>query len=615
MRTNIRTILAWFLLFIVFKGNAQSKFDVVVYGATPSGIAAAINAAKEGMQVGLIEPSDHFGGIVTAGMSNTDFKSFESLGGTYLDFMLRIENYYRIKYGEKSQQFYDCYHGAWYEPHVARNVLLQMFQQSGNSTLFLSHPLREVVIQENNANKKLTGATFQSGARTINVQAKVFIDATYEGDLLAMAGAEFRVGRESRSEYGELFAGVKYYDQGKLLIGSTGEGDNKIQCYNFRICVTKDSNNSITIQKPKDYNPQDYQILLDEIKAGKITAFADQIVKVREIPNDKADINDLLYSPISLRLPGENYGWPNGTEAERKEIFERHKSYSLGLLYFLQNHPEIPESIKNEVKQWGLPKDEFQQYGNFPPALYIREGRRLKGDFVLTESDTQPMVGNIRSAIQNDAIAICDYSLDSHGNGKPGNLHPDITEGVFNRYVQPYQISYRVTLPAKIDGLLVSCAVSASHVAFSSLRMEPTWTAIGQATGIAAAISVKSNVEVRYTDVSVLQQKLHKAGAKTIYLSDIAGNSPHFELLQHFGTKGYFHFLPEYENQAYTGRGGNEGMRGQHIQAYPYHKANVEKLMDRDLAQKWLEKAGLKMDAIAWKGKTRLEFLEEINSY
>lgn len=445
------------------------------------------------------------------------------------------------------------------------------------------------------------------------MRARVFIDATYEGDLMALSWCDYRVGRESRSEYGELFAGVKYYQGGKLLIGSTGKGDHKIQCYNYRICASNDPKNFVRIEKPSNYHRKEYLPLLEMIRSGKITAFEDQVVKIRRIPNGKADINDLLYSPVSLRLPGENYRWPEGTWEERREIAQRHKDYSLGLFYFLQNDPEVPVSIKNEVSQWGLPRDEFEEHGHFPPMLYIREGRRLKGNVVLTEHDTQPAEGILRTPVHPDAIAICDYSIDSHGNAPAGNLHPNVTEGVFNRYVQPYQIPYRVILPADVDGLLVSCAVSATHVAFSSLRMEPTWTAIGQAVGIAAAISAKSGKALRGIPVEELQRKLHLQGAKTIYVTDTEPGDTHFTILQYFGTKGFFHELPEHENQPYTGRGSGEGIRGQHIQAYPFHASNHHLPMDSTVAGKWWKMAKLGGEVMAHQGLTRLQFLQELH--
>ena len=600
--------------------NREQNFDVVVYGATPSGIAAAVNAAREGMSVGLFEETGHIGGMVSAGMSNTDFKTFESLGGTYKEFMDRVVRHYAETYGADSKQVDECYHGAWYEPKVASEVFRGMLSEHANLKVFPRYGLTGTnVSQAKSGMKKLASAQFKSTETDENVtaNAKVFVDATYEGDLLAKAGCLYQLGRESRQVYGELFAGVKYYREGRFLFGSTGEGDHKIQCSNFRICMTRDPENYVAIEKPQNYRREEFLPLLGLMKEGKITKLDNQIVKIRTIPNQKADFNDLMYSLVSLRLPGENYLWPEGDTGVRKRIFDRHKEYNLGLLYFLQHDRDVPEKIRNEALEWGLPKDEFMDSGHFPPMLYIREGRRLHGDFVLTEHDTQPSAGFIRARLNPDAIAICDYSLDSHGNAPAGNLHPLVTEGVFNRWVQPYQVPYRVTVPSKIDGLLVSCAVSASHVGYSSLRMEPTWTAIGQAVGVAAAQAINTGREVRQIDVGQLQKRLHGLGAMTIYLSDVGPASPLFKVAQYFGTKGYFHGMPEYRNVPYIGRGTTEGMRGQHIQAYPYHYLYPDKKMDDALAMLWWQKAGMADKPPKWdlKKLSRGEFLQKMLEY
>ena len=611
------------VLFFTAKGHPQSQlqtYDVVIYGATLSGIAAAVNAAEEGMQVGLFEETSHIGGMVSAGMSNTDFKTFEALGGTYKEFMDRVTNHYSKVYGPDSKQVDACYHGAWYEPKVAKTVFGEMLSEYANLKVFPMYALVDAKVSEGKSGrKKLESVQFNAkeSDRAITVKARVFIDATYEGDLLAKAGCRYELGRESRQTYGELYAGVKYYSKGRFLIGSTGEGDHKVQCYNFRICMTRDRQNYVAIEKPVNYQRDEFLPLLELMQAGKITELDNQIVKIRPIPNQKADFNDLMYSPVSLRLPGENYEWPEGDAQVRQKIFERHKTYSLGLLYFLQHDEAVPANIRKETLAWGLPKDEFQDSGNFPPMLYIREGRRLLGDFVLTEHDTQPQTGFIRARHNPDAIAICDYSLDSHGNAPPGNLHPLITEGVFNRWVQPYQIPYQVTVPAAVDGLLVSCAVSASHVAYSSLRMEPTWAAIGQAVGLAAAQSIKANREVRAIDIGRLQKRLHELGAMTIYLGDVGPASPYFADAQYFGTKGYFHQMPEYRDMPYIGRGGGKGMRGQHIHAYPYHDIHPEKMMDEELAKHWWKKAGLYDNPPKWdiKEMSRGGFLKKLKVY
>lgn len=573
----------------------QQNFDVVIYGATPAGISAAVNAAKEGVSVGLFESSNHIGGLVSGGMSNTDFKTFEALGGTYLEFMDRVVEYYSIKYGANSKQVKNCYHGTWYEPSVALHIFKEMLAAHPGIDILLRHHLEDVDKQLNDARSKLTAVKLKDLTNNNYqwIQAKVFIDATYEGDLMALAGCPYNVGRESRSEYGELYAGVKYFHDKKFLIKSSGAGDHKIQCYNFRLCMTNIPNNMVPIEQPKNYKREDYLPLLAWLKSGEITTVDEGIVRFTEIPNGKVDVNDLMYSPFSLRLVGENYGWPDGSAETRQQIFDRHKSYSLGLFYFLQHDAEVPTTIQQEALQWGLPKDEFEEYGHFPPVLYVREGRRLQGDYVLTEYHTQPDSGSVRAPFCHDAVAICDYSMDSHGNGVEIPFHPGITEGVFNAFVVPYQISYRVMLPPKTDGLLVPVAVSASHVGFSSLRMEPTWTALGQAAGIAATQSISQNKELRDIDIIQLQSKLHAARAITFYSSDVLPDSLYFSAVQYFGSQGFFHYLSEYQNVPHIGRGKKGELPGQWLEAYPYHAISPEENMTNKLADYWLDQVEL----------------------
>ncbi len=603
---------AWWMVTGAF--GQENRYDVVVYGATPAGISAAVNAASEGATVGLFEASSHLGGLVSGGMSNTDFKTFEAVQGTYREFMNRVVAYYTNKYGKDSPQVKNCYHGAWYEPHVAQHVFKEMLAEYPKIWVELNYRLETVKKQTKGKRSKLQAIRLRNLVmnQTVEVQAKVFIDATYEGDLMAAAGCPYRVGRESRSEYGELFAGVKYYRDKQFLTKSSGAGDHKIQCYNFRICMTNVPENRIPIEKPNGYQRKDYLSLLAWLKSGEVTSVDEGVVRFTEIPNGKVDVNDLMYSPFSLRLVGENYAWPEGSPAVRQQIFERHKTYSLGLFYFLQHDPDVPPTIQQEALQWGLPKDEFEAYDHFPPVLYVREARRLLGDYVITEHHTQPDTNSVRAPVSPDAIAICDYSMDSHGNGPEIPYHPGVTEGVFNAFVVPYQISYQVMLPPTIDGLLVPVAVSASHVAFSSLRMEPTWVALGQATGLAAAQSVARGKEVRTIDVAQLQKSLYEAGAITVYTSDVFPDSPYFTAVQYFGTRGYFHHLPEYEDVPYLGRGQKGELPGQWIEAYPYHAVSPEKKMTKKLSDIWLRQANVKSETAGFaesKNLTRGEFL------
>lgn len=598
----------------------QNQYDVVVYGATPAGISAAVNAAKEGASIGLYEASDHLGGLISGGMSNTDFKTFEAVQGTYREFMDRVVAYYTEKYGKDSPQVKNCYRGAWYEPHVALHIFREMLAEYPSISVFTEHRLKSVEKRKTGERTKLESLRLQNlaGNRVIQVQAKVFIDATYEGDLMAAAGCPYRVGRESRSEYGELFAGVKYYQDKQFLDKSSGAADHKIQCYNFRLCMTNVPENQVPIAKPTGYRREDYQPLLAWLKSGEVKSVDEGVVRFTEIPNGKVDVNDLMYSPFSLRLVGENYAWADGSPEVRRQIFERHKSYSLGLFYFLQNNSDVPPSIQAEARQWGLPKDEFEEYNHFPPALYIREARRLHGDYVLTEHHTQPDTNSVRAPLCPDAVAICDYSMDSHGNGPEIPYHPGVTEGVFNAYVVPYQISYRVMVPPQVDGLLVPVAVSASHVGFSSLRMEPTWVALGQAAGLVAAQSVMQEKEVRDIDITQLQKRLHQAGAITVYTSDVFPDSPYFTAVQYFGTRGFFHHLPEYEEVPYIGRGKKGDLLGQWLEAYPYHAVSPKKTMTAELADTWLRDANIALETTEFADvttMTRGRFLQKLYGY
>ena len=345
------------------------------------------------------------------------------------------------------------------------------------------------------------------------------------------------------------------------------------------------------------------------MRERKIEKLDGSLIRFRRIPNGKADANDLMYSPVSLRLPGENYDWPEGGWATRQRIFDRHKAWTLGFFFFLQNDDEIPEVLRADSRRWGLAKDEFTATGNFPPVLYVREGRRLQSAFVLTERDTQPMPGSVRAPLHEDAVAICDYSLDSHGNAPPGPWHPGVTEGVFNWHVVPYQIPYGVMTPKELTNLLVPVAVSASHVAYSSLRMEPTWTALGEAAGAAAAQAVAAKRPVQAVDVPVLQAALQSANAITVYLSDIEPGSPWFRAAQHWGTRGAFHHLPEYENAPYAERG--KSIKGQWLEAYPQHAVSPAEPMTDSLASQWVKLAGLSEKPPS-EGKTRGEYLNQL---
>ncbi|MDX1978940.1 MAG: FAD-dependent oxidoreductase [Bryobacteraceae bacterium] len=570
--------------------------DVIVVAATPSGIAAAINAARNGATVALFESTHHIGGMTSSGMANTDFKSFESVQGAFREFMNGVVAYYTRKYGPASQQVKDCYHGAWYEPSVAQAVFEGMLAAERRIRVFRHHRLLSLVKIPGSAKGQSTihSTTFQDTrtGQTLDATAKVFIDATYEGDLMAMAGARFTVGRESSRQYGERLAGVIYQLDGRILPGSTGEGDRRVQCYNFRLCLTRDPANRLPISRPVGYRRREFLPLLDYIRRGVIKSVDEGVVRFRPLPNLKADVNDLMTSPFSLRLTGVNHEWPEGDASTRERISSRYRLYSLSLFYFLQNDREVPEALRAEARRWGLPRDEFAETAHFPPLLYVREARRMVGGFVFTEQMTQPTLDSVRAPVQADSIAVADYSLDCHGEQAPTMYHPGVTEGKFASPTVPFQIPYRVMLPREVDNLLVPVAVSASHVGYSAIRMEPTFAALGQAAGVAAAMAVSKRTTVLRVPVAELQQRLWRAKAITVYFSDVLPGSPDFARVQRFGTLGYFHHVVDRDRVTWS-RPKPLGT-GQWTEAHPHHAAGLNETAGEELAERWERMSGIK---------------------
>jgi hypothetical protein len=593
--------------------SVPTGYDVLVYGATPAGIAAAVSASREGARVVLLEESAHVGGMTAGGMSNTDFRTFEAVQGWYREYMDRVVAYYSAEYGPDSRQVKDCAYGAWAEPKVTQLIFQRMLAEA-KVELLRRHRLTGVMCERSSDGRtRPYAAEFldEKANALVRLTARVFVDATYEGDLLAASGARHLIGRESRARYGELLAGVIYFStEGRILPGSTGEEDAHVQCYNFRVCMTNNPANRAAVGKPAGYRRDEYRPMLDFIRARKVASVNNTLVRFRYLPNQKADVNDLMSSPFSLRLLGENDAWPEGSPPTRAKIFERFKTYTLGFLWFLQNDPEVPAELRQEMAAWALPRDEFEETGNFPPVLYVREARRLLGDWVFTEKDTQPAPGSVRAPAHSDSIAVGDYTLDSHGVRQGDVLSPDVPEGRFAFPVVPYQIPYRVLLPANVDYLLVPVCVSASHVGFQSLRMEPQWAALGQAAGIAAAMAARHSVPPRSIPLAELQRKLHARRAITIYTSDVLPGSPYFEAVQYFGTRGLFqHLVPRkpYRSPASLNL-------GQWSKAWPYHDVEPQLAISPSLAKSWTALAGASCgsDPTAGGKLTRGEFLNRL---
>lgn len=493
-------------------------------------------------------------------------------------------------------------------PHVSDRVLRAMMAEQPKLDLLMRHRLETAARNGD----EITSARFRSPAGPVTINARVWIDATYEGDLAAAAKAPYRIGRESTREYGERFAGVLFFDQGRILPGSTGEADQNEQCANFRIIMTNRPSNRVAVPRPPGYNRAEFARFLPMLRSGRIkevyTTDHSGIIRLTHIPNGKSDMNDIKQAPIRLSLPGENNGWSDGDEATRQRIYDRHVAHNIGLLYFLQNDPDVPQQIRDKATEWGLAKDEFESNGHLPPALYVREGRRVLGDYVFTEHDTMPASRSVRVQVLADAIAMGDYSLNSHGHQPAGPLYPTLFEGDFGFSTTPFMIPYGVLLPRGISNLFVPVAMSASHVGYSALRLEPTWTALGHAAGLAAHLAVATGGNTRAVDLPVLQRMLHRQKQATIYTSDIPRDSPYFEAVQWAGLRGLLSDVVDYQTAVLTPLRFRYGT--QYSFAHPLHAVEPEKALDSGLLTKWRKRLP---DCAAYvTASTRGEYLQKV---
>lgn len=594
----MRILFLLCLFGLALRGQAQpgspKTYDVVVYGATPAGIFAAINAGRQGHSVALVEEYKHIGGLMTGGLSYTDLLSYEVLGGTMKEYQNRVVAYYKKKYGDNSTQVEQCHRGIHAEPHVTLLIFQQMIAEVSKIQVLTQHRATNVLTQKDAKGvATIQSATFLNltNRQPMVVNGRVFIDATYEGDLAVLGGAEYRTGREASSEYCEQFAGKIFFQGGRKLIGSTGEADQKVQGYNFRMIMTDSAENRRMIEKPVNYQRERYLPLADAFKSGKIQhAFTENvngILRLQRLVNRKVDVNDIKNSPVRVALLGQNYAYPDGSPEVRARIIDEHKQHILGMIYFLQNDESIPLTIRDEAKVWGLAKDDFPDNENFPYRLYIREARRIMGEYVFTEHDTEQVPGSIRSKVNADAVAIGDYALNCHGTSAPGEIYADLTEGDFNFVPNPFQIPYGVMVPRKFNNLLVCVAVSSSHVGFNALRLEPTWSALGQAAGLAAHLSLTNKTAVNRVNVPELQKLLHKNNAKTGYVSDVEPDSPYFEAVQFWATRGLFHDLYSLREINITPL---KIWGLQYRDAALYHDLKPELSLDDKLAQRWIER-------------------------
>ena len=580
--------------------------EVVVVGATPSGIAASVAAARCGHTVLLVEPEDHIGGIVTNGLTNSDIGNTQAVGGLFYEFTRRVLRYYQAFDGTTNPDSLNvkrCLNGYWFEAAVAERIFHELLtDQLGKITLLLSHEVQQAKVDKDT----LTAITLidrNHPSRQRTIQAKVFIDATYEGDLAALAKVSYRVGREGRDAYGEPHAGWVFVRIGltELLPGSTGAADAAIQGFCFRFHMTKNPANRVPVEKPKDYHRDDYQAILADLRSGKISQLQ-QAIQILPMPNDRYEINSNHPDPNtgvpseSLDLAEENWRWPEASYAERRQIYQRYLMHNVGLIWCLQNDPDIPASLREEARQFGWCKDEWAKNAHLPRQVYVREGRRILGAYTLTEQDGILNSEMHRTKIQPDSIAIAEYRFDSHGCHKYDPKHPGVREGYIFISHEPLQIPYGVLVPQKVNGLLVTVTCSASHVGYQALRMEPVFMALGEAAGIAAHVALRKGTPVRTINVAELQHLLVVRGGVITLLNDVPFNHPGFAAFQWLGARGFNTGYKAEPDRKLSRREAAERLhrvlRSEGKDWAPLTNVGDQSVRGRDVAE-WLRRAGL----------------------
>lgn len=505
--------------------DRKLKVDVCVYGATSAGLTAAIRSRSLGKSVALLHPGKFIGGLTTGGLGCTDHGQKRVIGGLSRDFYRRVGKQYGIE-----EEFH-------FEPHVALLAYEQMLREAGQDVMlcqYLDHVEKSAA--------KITAVTMLGGLR---VEAAMFIDATYEGDLMAKAGASYAVGREGNDVYGETLSGVQiqrwhqfshavdpYVREGDAssgllpfvepddLTARQGRGDRKVQAYNFRICMTDDVTLRIPWEKPEYFDPALY-VLAGRWFRGEKDSYNDQmrdpnslvLCKFDIFPHKtaggfhKTDTNN--HGPVSSDFIGANYDWPEGSYARREEMFQAHVNYQKGLYWFLANDPGVPERYRRAYANWGLSKDEFPATGHWPHQIYVREARRMVSDYVITEKDCRGQ------RVADDPVAMGSYGMDSHNCSRFVKDGRVLNEGDVQVHgFEPYPIPYRSIIPkgSECQNLLVPVCLSSSHIAYGSARMEPVFMALGESAAFAAAMAIDQGVALQALPYKRLKDQLLVAG-------------------------------------------------------------------------------------------------------
>ena len=496
----------------------EKTYDVVVYGATSSGVIAAYTAKSMGKSVLLIEPSMHLGGLTTGGLGYTDIGNKFAVTGLSRDFYRKLGDHY----GKFEQWIF--------EPSVAKATFQEYLDRAG---ITVQYGFR--IQSAENKDGWITKISIENANNPSEpvreVSGKMFIDATYEGDLMAKSGVSYDIGRESNEKYGETYNGVQlmnghqfpdgvdpYKTPGDpssgLLWGISeerlaedGTEDDKIQAYNYRICLTNDPDNRIEITKPEGYDPAMFDLLVRLFEAQPEKRSLGQYFIWSRMPNNKTDINNR--GGFSTDMIGMNHEYPEGSYEKRKEIIDAHTLYTKSLLYFYKTDPRVPKELQEAIQEWGYPKDEYVENGNWTPQLYVREVRRMIGEYVMTQANC------VGEEVVEDGVGMAAYTMDSH------NIQRVVVEKDGKKMVKnegnveiggfgPYPIAYRSIIPKanEAKNLLVPVALSASHIAYGSIRMEPVFMVLGQSAAVAASLALDEGQAVQEVSIKKLQGEL-----------------------------------------------------------------------------------------------------------
>lgn len=513
--------------------SESRAFDVVVVSGSSGGFGAALAAGRLGVHVALLEDTPVLGGMLSNGISNIDSFSYESLSGIFEEFRLRVKVYYArndpadpifrekshpaTSLDGKSQQSNSPQEGGRWEPHVASQIFHDMMAACPNVEVFYNQTPIDVVM---NGSRILGVTTRGKDGRDTSFLGKVVIDATHEGDIAAWAGVPYSIGREARSALEPHAGRIFYFDwTGEILPGSTGDQDRSIPSSGYRLTVKNYAGSgekaALMEQAPPGYRAQDY------VAAGEYKFF-------QSVPRNKTEFN---VNPVGSELPGANWDWPELKPLDRASLQNKYRNHALGYLYYLQHdrgHHEI-----------GLSVDDYADNGNVPYRMFLREGRRIHGEVTMTEADINPFVlgRGLTLPFRRDSIGVGHYPIDAKATREKTALSlPDKGDGDFflANVAQPFQIPYGSIVPQKIDNLLVPVALSATHVAFSAIRMDPTWMELGQAAGTAAALSLRQHAKVRDVSLAALQSSLLEQHCRLVFFWDVPLTEPYFAAIDRF---------------------------------------------------------------------------------